>query len=117
MSRQDFATNWITYRDALLSRYSNLTDGDLSDAEGSTFRLAKRIATVQSMDPAEAQQDLHEFLEGPMPADGFAEPANDNAAIRSSEDYIPEGEDPLADDARFGDDDKTENPVGRDMSA
>ena len=114
MSRQQFAQDWVPYRDAILSRYPGLTDADLADADGSTATLAKRIADVQSEDPAEAQQRLHEFLDGPMPADAYADPTHDNAAVMESERYIPEGEDPLADDRRFGDDEIPATPMGRD---
>ena len=114
MSRQDFAQDWVPYRDPLLSRFPGLTDADLEDADGSTATLAKRIAQTEGVEPAEAQQTLHEFLSGPMPADAFADPTHDDAAVRESGDYVPEGEDPLADDRRFGDDDAAENPVGRE---
>ena len=114
MSRQDFAADWVPYRDALMTRYPGLTDADLSDADGSTARLAARIAEMQGEAPADAQQRLHAFLAGPMPADAFADPSHDHAAVAKSVDYVPEGEDPLSDDERFGDDMRIENPVGRD---
>ncbi|MBM2577073.1 hypothetical protein JQC91_12265 [Jannaschia sp. Os4] len=117
MTRQDFSQNWVPYRDPLMDRFPSLTDGDLEDADGSTAALAKRIAEGEGTTPAEAQQTLHEFLDGPLPADAYAEPVNDNAAVMQSERYIPEGEDALTDDRRFGDDDKIENPIGRDRSS
>ncbi|CUH39707.1 hypothetical protein JSE7799_02435 [Jannaschia seosinensis] len=113
MSRQNFQEDWVPFRDAILSRYPELTDGDLADADGSTAELARRIAERQEIDPAEAQERLHEFLEGPMPADAYADPTHDNAAAQDSGQYVPAGEDPLADDNRFGDDHNDENPVGR----
>jgi len=115
MSRQDFARDWVPYRDALMSRYPGLTDADLSDADGSTATLAKRIAALQDeADLALVQERLHDFLSGPMPADAHADPSHDDAAVSRSVDYVPEGEDPLSDDRRFGDDMTAENPVGRD---
>ncbi|UWQ21166.1 hypothetical protein [Jannaschia sp. W003] len=115
MSRQDFARDWVPFRDPLMSRYPGLTDGDLQDADGSTAALAKSIAALQGETDLEmVQRRLHEFLEGPMPADAFADPSHDNAAALESGDYIPEGEDPLSDDRRFGDDGTAEPPVGRD---
>lgn len=116
MTVKDFAADWVPFRDALLSRYPGLTDADLQDADGSTAVLAQRISDLEGggTEPADAQQDLHEFLEGPMPSDAFADPTHDNEAVRESVDYIPEGEDPLADDKRFGDDDMADRPMGRD---
>ena len=116
MSRQDFARDWVPFRDAILTRFPTLTEADLQDADGSTAELAKRLAEAEGPDtaPADAQQELHRFLDGPMPADAFADSTNDNEATMESVDYIPAGEDALADDRRFGDDDMAENPVGRD---
>jgi hypothetical protein len=114
MSKADFAEDWRPYSDALLDRFPQLTEGDLDDADGSTATLAKRIAEADgTITPAEAQQDLHEFLSGPMPADAYADPLHDNAAAMDSGRYVPEGEDPLADDERFGDDETPEPPMGR----
>ena len=114
MSREDFSRDWVPFRDPILSAYPELTDEDLSGADGSTVLLSKVIAHKQGIPAEEAQQRLHEFLSGPLPADAYAAPVHDNASIRDSGDYIAEGEDALSDDARFGDDAKTENPVGRD---
>lgn len=114
MSRKDFAEDWVPYRDALLTRYPKLTEKDLQDADGSTAELARLIGAHQGITAGEAQQELHEFLSGPMPADAYADPTHDDAAVMDSGDYVPAGEDPLADDRRFGDDNEVENPVGRD---
>ncbi len=59
------------------------------------------------------ERDLEEWREGPMPADAYADPTHDDEATRDARRYIPEGEDPLADDSRFGDDDVPDRPIGR----
>ncbi|PWJ21246.1 hypothetical protein [Jannaschia seohaensis] len=51
-----------------------------------------------------------------MLADAYAAPQHDNAAAMASGAYLPEGEDSLADDRRFGDDDLPERPIGRAAS-
>ncbi len=114
MSRQDFAQDWVPFRDPLLTTYPELTEADLQDADGSTTRLAERIAELRGGTAGDAQQELHEFLAGPMPADAYAAPTHDNAAVADSGDYVPAGEDVYDDDSRFGDDDKADTPVGRD---
>ena len=114
MSREEFAKNWVPFRDAILTRYPDLKETDLEAADGSTAALARSIAEKDGTDAAEAQQQLHEFLSGPMPADAYADPMRDNAAVADSGDYIPDGEDAMADDRRFGDDNTSESPVGRD---
>jgi hypothetical protein len=113
MSRADFEADWTPFRDALVTRFPNLTETDLSDADGSIPMLSRIIAVHEGVTPPEAQQELEAFLGGPMPADAYAAPQHDNAAATESADYIPAGEDPLADDSRFGDDNVPSRPMGR----
>ena len=113
MSRKDFTEDWVPYRDALMTQYPDLDDSDLEDADGSTVELARIIAEKSGGTPGEAQEALLEFLSGPMPADAYADPTHDNAAVMESDAYIPVGEDASDDDRRFGDDAEAENPVGR----
>ncbi|WGH77901.1 hypothetical protein [Jannaschia ovalis] len=113
MSREQFQTDWRPFAAGLMTRYPELTDGDLAEADGSTARLAKIIAEKQGTAPEDAQQRLHEFLGGPMPADAYADPTRDNMAARDSGDYVADGEDALADDRRFGDDHTPDTPMGR----
>lgn len=115
MSVKQFHEDWVPFRDAILSTYPELDDGDLADADGSTSELAKIIAVKQDTTPADAQQALHAFLEGPMPADAYADPSHDDAAVAETGAYVPPGEDPSDDDRRFGDDDLAETPMGRDL--
>lgn len=115
MSRKDFKDDWVPWRDALLGQYPELDDADLEDADGSTATLARIIADKQGVSAGEAQESLHAFLGGPMPADAYADPTHDNAAVMESGGYIPVGEDASDDDRRFGDDNTSENPVGREQ--
>lgn len=114
MSRQDFTQDWVAFRDPILTTYPELTEADLQDADGSTLRLAERIAERRGIAAGDAQQELHEFLSGPMPADAYAAPTHDNVAVSESDAYVPAGEDVYDDDRRFGDDDTPDTPIGRD---
>ncbi|TFL16905.1 hypothetical protein [Jannaschia formosa] len=116
MSRTDFQSDWTPFRDAILTRFPGLSETDLSDADGSIAALSQRLARVEDVSPSEAEQSINEFLGGPMPADAHAAPQHDNAAMQEAKDYIPEGEDPLADDRRFGDDHIADRPMGRTRS-
>jgi hypothetical protein len=113
MSRSDFEADWTPYRDALVTRFPKLTEAELADADGNVSDLAVIIAAHDGTTPSEAQQALEEFLGGPMPADAYAAPQHDDAAARAAADYVPDGEDPLSDDRRFGDDDVPDRPIGR----
>jgi hypothetical protein len=116
MSRAEFARDWVPFRDAVMSRFPDLDDGDLEDADGRIRVLARRLAEKTEMDPEEAEQELASFLGGPMPADSFADPAHDDDALKESARYVPAGEDVYDDDRRFGDDSvsETDRPLGRD---
>jgi hypothetical protein len=114
MTVEQFRSDWVPFRDALLTKYPGLSDGDLTDADGSTARLAEILSEREGVTPAEAQEDLHAFLSGPMPSDAYASPAHDERAARQSARYVGDGEDPLADDRRFGDDHVADRPMGRD---
>ena len=114
MSRQDFKQDWVSFRDPLLTTYPELTEADLEDADGSTMLLAERIAERRGIAANDAQQELHEFLSGPMPADAYAAPTHDDAAVSESDAYVPAGEEVYDDDRRFGDDDASDRPIGRD---
>ncbi|WP_371157586.1 hypothetical protein [Jannaschia sp. 2305UL9-9] len=113
MSRQDFEADWTPFRDALRTRFPELSETDMSDADGDVRALALRLSAADGSTPAEAEQRLTAFLSGPMPADAYAAPQHDGAAFGASGDYVPDGEDVLADDARFGDDDQADRPIGR----
>lgn len=113
MSRADFEKDWTPFRDALLTRYPGLTEGDLSDADGSVPALALRLARLSGAERPEAERDLTDFLSGPMPADAYAAPQHDGDAISGSDAYIPDGEEALDDDRRFGDDTQPDTPMGR----
>lgn len=113
MSLTDYKTDWPRFRDGLVTRFPALSEADLSDADGDVAVLSQRLVDAEQLPLQEPRQKLEAFFSGPMPADAFAAPQNDNTAIGMSAPYIPEGEDPLADDARFGDDDQVERPIGR----
>ena len=55
MSREDFSRDWVPFRDPILSAYPELTDEDLSGADGSTVLLSKVIAHKQGIPAEEAQ--------------------------------------------------------------
>ncbi|PWJ21245.1 hypothetical protein [Jannaschia seohaensis] len=65
MSRKGFTADWTPFRDALLGRFPGLTEADLADADGSISALATRLARIDGIAPAEAEQMLNAFSERP----------------------------------------------------
>lgn len=113
MSIQDFRRDWRTYAHAICDRFPDVPESRVADADGDPDAMARIVAAHSDLTPNEASAAVTEVLTGPMPADGFAHPSHDNAAVTQSDAYVPEGEDVLADDARFGDGTAPEPPIGR----
>lgn len=109
----DIAKTWPTMDRALMTRWPSLTQGELSDVDGSRPALEVAIANAERVELDEARRQLAEWLNGPMPADVYADSRNADAAIRDSAQNIPAGEEPLDDDHAFGDDNPVETPIGR----
>jgi len=111
MDWTEIRENWEATIAALQSRWPDVPEEEWIAAAGDREDIAATIARWTGDDLAEAERALEEWREGPMPAD--ADPVHDNAATQDARRYIPEGEDPLDDDGRFGDDDVPDSPMGR----
>ena len=113
MDWTEIRENWEATIPSLQSRWPEVPEEDWIAAAGERADIAAAIARWTGNDLTEAERDLEEWREGPMPADAYADPTHDDEATRDARRYIPEGEDPLADDSRFGDDDVPDRPIGR----
>ena len=113
MTPTDLKADWPAFFASLKARFPNLNDDILIDVDADPARLEVAVATHHDLTRAEAQAAVAEWMQGPEPADAFAHPTHDNAAISGSRAYVPDGEDPSDDDARFGDDGKLTNPIDR----
>jgi hypothetical protein len=94
------------------ARFPQLSEEDVVGTNGERSDLVSALVET-GMDAAEAERELEDWRETPMPADAYAHPDHDGEAAQEARGYIPEGEDPLADDRRFGDDHVPETPMGR----
>lgn len=113
MQQKDLRDDWPALFPSLQAQFPKLSDDALDRIDGDRERLEHEIAKRHDMTAAEAREAVADWMVGPMPSDAFAHPTHDNAAVRDSGKYIPDGEDALADDARFGDDDTVESPIRR----
>jgi hypothetical protein len=112
MEWTEIRENWSALIPSVLARWPELDEGDLTAMSGEKVELVAAL-TGRGRDASEAERQVEDWRETPMPADAYADPAHDAAAARESRDYVPEGEDPLADDRRFGDDEVPDRPIGR----
>ncbi len=113
MTPSDLRNDWPALFSSLRARFPNLTDDVLIDVDADIARLETAVASSQALSRSDAREAVAEWMNGPEPADAYAHPTHDDAAISESNRYIPDGEEASDDDARFGDDGKLENPVDR----
>lgn len=100
------AENWPAFLDAILDRWPEADESDLEDIDGDQRAFVRYIAELTEQDPAEAAQEIREWLIGELPSDVVMDPRHDDHSIDLSAKYLPEGEDEFDDDARYGDDSK-----------
>jgi hypothetical protein len=113
MDRTEIRDTWPALIPSLQARFPELDEDGLIALSGEREELVGALEQRSARDRVEAERDLEAWREGPIPSDAYADPSHDNAAARDAGRYIPEGEDPLSDDRRFGDDDMAERPMGR----
>lgn len=113
MKWTEVANNWAAFIEPIRERWPRLSENDLIRADGDRSEFTRQLAEAHDLTPAESKEQISGWLEGSLPSDVVMDEHHDNASIIESARSIPEGEDVYAEDGGFGDDSKTENPVGR----
>jgi hypothetical protein len=113
MTWTEIRETWPALIASLQTRFPELDEDGLVSISGEREELVALLEARSARDRVEAERDLEAWREGPMPSDAYADPSHDNAAVSDAGRYVPEGEDALADDRRFGDDDLPDRPMGR----
>ncbi len=106
--------NWTAFTEVITQRWPNTSQNDLLALDGNRQAFTDYLSQKNSLTASEAEEEIGLWLEGPIPIDVVTDEHHDNQSIIESARHIPEGEDVYAEDRDFGDDHKTENPVGRD---
>ena len=97
--------NWTAFYEAIQNRWPDAEEDRLDEIDGDQRAFITYIAELSGQDPAEARDEIRDWLTGELPSDVVMDPLHDNHSILLSEKFVPEGEDEYDDDARFGDDD------------
>lgn len=105
MKWQQIQDNWGAFLEVIMEKWPDADEDELEEIDGDQRAFIAYIADVTEQDPAEARAEIREWLSGEIPSDVVMDPSHDNRSIQLSSKFIPEGEDELDDDARFGDDD------------
>lgn len=97
--------NWAAFFDAITDRWPAADEAELEDIDGDQRAFIAYIAEATGQEPAEAAQEIRDWLSGELPSDVVMDPRHDDHSIALSGKFLPEGEDEYDDDARYGDDD------------
>jgi len=96
--------NWTAFFEAILDRWPNADETELEEIDGDQRAFITYIAELTGGEPADAREEIRDWLTGELPSDVVMNPRHDNHSIALSGKYVGEGEDESDDDARFGDD-------------
>ncbi|RLL70955.1 hypothetical protein [Paenirhodobacter hankyongi] len=95
--------NWTAFYEAIQNRWPDAEEDRLDEVDGDQRAFITYIAELTGQDPAEARDEIRDWLTGELPSDVVMDPLHDNHSILLSEKFVPEGEDEYDDDSRFGD--------------
>ena len=96
--------NWAAFYDPIIDRWPGADEAGLETVDGDQRAFVLYIANVTDQEPAEARDEILEWLKGELPADVVMDPHHEDHSILLSGKFMPEGEDESDDDARYGDD-------------
>lgn len=95
--------NWPAFYEAITEKWPGADEDELDEIDGDQRAFITYIAELSGQDPAEARDEIRDWLTGELPSDVVMDPLHDNHSILLSEKFVPEGEDEFDDDSRFGD--------------
>lgn len=105
--------NWPALIGPAKDRWPEVPEAELTALTPTKDELTDLVARHGGTDRPEAARQIAEWLNGPMPADAYADPTHDMTAAGDAGKSIPDGEDVYTDDRRFGDDHTPDPPMGR----
>lgn len=98
--------NWPAFFEAIIDRWPDAEEDELEEIDGDQRAFIAYVARLTEAEPADAREEIRDWLSGELPSDVVMDPRHDDHSILLSAKFLPEGEDESDDDARFGDDDK-----------
>jgi hypothetical protein len=96
--------NWPAFFDAISDKWPDVEETDLEEIDGDQRAFILYIAELTGQAPADARDEIRDWLTGELPSDVVMDPRQDDHSISLSGKFLPDGEDESDDDARYGDD-------------
>lgn len=113
MQWTEASENWTAMTDAVMARWPEVDADTVADLSGNRAEFNAYLGQIYNLTLREADEQIDEWLQGPMPTDALMDEAHDNASITASGRHIPAGEDVYSEDRDFGDDRLPTTPMGR----
>ncbi|MAQ36698.1 hypothetical protein BMI91_13345 [Thioclava sediminum] len=98
--------NWAAFYEAIVDKWPEADEAELDEIDGDQKAFIRYIAELTEQEPADARDEIRDWMRGELPSDVVMDPTHDGHSIALSAKYVGEGEDEYDDDARFGDDDE-----------
>ncbi|MBJ3762963.1 hypothetical protein ILP92_09430 [Maribius pontilimi] len=105
--------NWSAFIAPIMQRWEKTEENDLLTLDGNRDRFEAYLVEREGLSETDARDQVNDWMQGAAPADVVMDESRDGENIRASAAHIGVGEDVYADDKDFGDDNKTERPIGR----
>ncbi|MCB2126495.1 MAG: hypothetical protein H6897_00240 [Rhodobacteraceae bacterium] len=96
--------NWPAFFEAILDKWPEADEAELDEIDGDQRAFIAYVAELTGQEAADAREEIRDWLAGELPSDVVMDPRHDDHSIRLSGKFLPEGEEELDDDARYGDD-------------
>lgn len=118
MDWSEISANWPALAGSIMTRWPQAEENDVLAIDGDREALIAYVSRLDAVPVIEAADRVSDWAETAMPADAQMDPSRDNAAISESASELAPGEEPLHDDAAFGDEDSAGRtlpvpPIGR----
>ena len=118
MEWNEISANWPALSGSIMTRWPDAEEDRVLAIDGDREALIAYVSRLDAVPVVEAADRVSEWAETAMPADAQMDPVRDDAAISESAAELAPGEEPLHDDAGFGDEDSAgrtapEPPIGR----
>lgn len=115
MQWTDIARDWAAFTPAILERWPEASEADVLALDPTENALASYLSDQTGEEKRDVVAQIRDWQQGQIPTDVAMDETRDNSNISQSHRNLGPGEDPYDRDDLFGDDDKSDPPVGRSV--
>ena len=110
---KDVAKDWPAFTSSITARWPDVDAEIVADLAGDRAAFNVYLGQVYKLTPREAEEQIAEWLAGPLTLDAVTDQVRDMTSLSESAPHTPEEEDVFSHDAKFGDANAPVPPIGR----